>query len=146
MQCEMCGKNISGPSHRVIVEGTELNVCPGCAKYGHEVKPVRAYTPPSAPPGITIRTRSQSQSQPRSRQRRRPDMFDQMTDELVDDCGMVIRRAREARGMSQEDLARKIQEKASLLKKIERNDLTPDDSVRKKLERTLGISLTETIE
>ncbi len=73
-------------------------------------------------------------------------MFDQMTDELVDDCGMVIRRAREARGMSHEDLARKIQEKASLLKKIERNDLTPDDSVRKKLERTLGISLTETIE
>jgi putative transcription factor len=48
--------------------------------------------------------------------------------------------------MSQEELALAIKEKASLLKKLEREDLRPEDSVRKKLERVLGISLTETIE
>ncbi len=73
-------------------------------------------------------------------------MFDQMTDELLSDYGFAIRRAREARGMSQEELALAIKEKASLLKKLEREDLRPEDSVRKKLERVLGISLTETIE
>ena len=73
-------------------------------------------------------------------------MFDQMTDELLSDYGFAIRRAREARGMSQEELALAIKEKASLLKKLEREDLRPTDSVRKKLERVLGISLTETIE
>jgi len=73
-------------------------------------------------------------------------MFDQMTDELLSDYGFAIRRAREARGMSQEELAIAIKEKASLLKKLEREDLRPEDSVRKKLERTLGISLTETLE
>ena len=73
-------------------------------------------------------------------------MFDQMTDELLSDYGFAIRRAREARGMSQEELAIAIKEKASLLKKIEREDLRPTDSIRKKLERVLGISLTETIE
>jgi putative transcription factor len=73
-------------------------------------------------------------------------MFDQMTDELLSDYGSAIRRAREARGMSQEELALAIKEKASLLKKLEREDLRPTDGIRKKLERVLGISLNETIE
>jgi putative transcription factor len=131
----------------VILEGTELNVCDACAKYGHEVKQVPKATATGrvpagkvsagrVPAGITFRTGS----------RRRPDMFDQMTDELLSDYGFAIRRAREARGMSQEELALAIKEKASLLKKLEREDLRPEDSVRKKLERVLGISLTETIE
>jgi len=139
----MCGKSIHGTAHLVIVEGTELNVCDECARYGHEVKRVPKSTPTATTPpgrgggGISIRT------QPK---RRRPDMFDQMTDELVDDYGSVIRRAREKRGMSQEELALEIREKVSLLKKIEREDLVPEDSTRKKLERVLGIILTERIE
>jgi len=146
MQCEICGSNIRGKAHRVILEGTELNVCDACAKYGHEVKQVPKATAAATitgkspagrvPAGITFRTSS----------RRRPDMFDQMTDELLSDYGFAIRRAREARGMSQEELALAIKEKASLLKKLEREDLRPEDSVRKKLERVLGISLTETVE
>ncbi|MEA3281366.1 MAG: multiprotein bridging factor aMBF1 [Euryarchaeota archaeon] len=149
MQCEICGSNIRGKAHRVILEGTELNVCDACAKYGHEVKQVPKATAsgigtgrtPSGkvskvPAGITFRTKS----------RRRPDMFDQMTDELLSDYGFAIRRAREARGMSQEELALEIREKSSLIKKLEREDLRPEDSVRKKLERVLGISLTETTE
>jgi len=152
MQCEICGSNIRGKAHRVILEGTELNVCDACAKYGHEVKQVPKATAAGTgrvaagkmgkvpagrvPAGITFRTGS----------RRRPDMFDQMTDELLSDYGFAIRRAREARGMSQEELAREIKEKSSLIKKLEREDLRPEDSVRKKLERVLGISLTETIE
>ncbi|MBA1342207.1 MAG: hypothetical protein C5S52_01215 [ANME-2 cluster archaeon] len=152
MQCEICGSNIRGKAHRVILEGTELNVCDACAKYGHEVKQVPKATAAGTgkvaagkmgkvpagrvPAGITFRTGS----------RRRPDMFDQMTDELLSDYGFAIRRAREARGMSQEELALEIREKSSLIKKLEREDLRPEDSVRKKLERVLGISLTETIE
>ena len=151
MQCEICGSNIRGKAHRVILEGTELNVCDACAKYGHEVKQVPKATAAGTgrvpagkgkvptgrvPAGITFRTGS----------RRRPDMFDQMNDELLSDYGFAIRRAREARGMSQEELALAIKEKATLLKKLEREDLRPEDSVRKKLERVLGISLTETIE
>ncbi|MEA1966483.1 MAG: multiprotein bridging factor aMBF1 [Euryarchaeota archaeon] len=146
MQCEICGSNIRGKAHRVILEGTELNVCDACAKYGHEVKQVPKAAPTGigtgkapagrVPAGITFRTGS----------RRRPDMFDQMNDELLSDYGFAIRRAREARGMSQEELALEMREKSSLIKKIEREDLRPEDNVRKKLERVLGISLTETIE
>ena len=70
-------------------------------------------------------------------------MFDQMTDELIDGYGMAIRRARETSGMTHEDLALKIKEKSSLLKKIEREAIVPEDSVRGKLERALNITLTE---
>lgn len=140
MQCELCGTDIHGEPHRVIIEGTELSVCGSCARHGHEVKqiaPSVQQAPARVPtPGISFRAPP----------RRRPDMFDQMTDELVDDYGRVIRRAREASGMSHEDLALKIKEKASLLKKIEREAIVPEDKVRKKLERTLQITLTEELE
>ena len=144
MQCELCGTDIRGEPHKVIIEGTELSVCDGCAQYGHEVKQIPHPTPTPIPrmqsvgrsgpaPGITFRAPS----------RKRRDMFDQMTDELIDGYGMAIRRARETGGMTHEDLALKIKEKSSLLKKIEREAIVPEDSVRGKLERALNITLTE---
>jgi putative transcription factor len=136
MQCELCGTDIRGEPRKVIIEGTELSVCNGCAQYGHEVKQIprtQSAGMKGPAPGITFRAPS----------RRRPDMFDQMTDELVDDYGMVIRRAREASGMTHEDLALEIKEKSSLLKKIEREAIVPEDRVRGKLERALKITLTE---
>ncbi|HIE31936.1 MAG TPA: TIGR00270 family protein [Methanosarcinales archaeon] len=140
MQCELCGTNIRGEPRRAIIEGTELSVCSSCAQYGHEVKQISSSAHHASAkahlPGITFHAPS----------RRRPDMFDQMNYELIDDYGKVIRRAREASGMSHEDLALKIKEKASLLKKIEREAIVPEDKVREKLERTLRITLTEELE
>ena len=64
-------------------------------------------------------------------------------DELATDYDQRVRQARENRGQSQQDLAGDLNEKTSLIRKIERGDVLPSDSVRKKLERELGISLTE---
>jgi putative transcription factor len=69
-------------------------------------------------------------------------MFDDM-DELVADYDARIREAREARGLSQEDLAKSLNEKASLIRKLERGDMLPSDDVQRKLEGELGISLVE---
>jgi putative transcription factor len=69
-------------------------------------------------------------------------MFDDM-DEIATDYHERVRNARENRGQSQQDLAGELNEKTSLIRKIERGDVLPSDSVRKKLERELGISLTE---
>ncbi|ELZ85918.1 XRE family transcriptional regulator [Haloferax elongans ATCC BAA-1513] len=69
-------------------------------------------------------------------------MFDDM-DEIAADYDARIRDARESRGMSQEDLAQSLNEKASLIRKLERGDILPPDSVREKLERNLDISLVE---
>lgn len=69
-------------------------------------------------------------------------MFDDM-DELAQDYDDRIRDARENMDLSQEDLAKQLNEKASLIQKLERGDVLPSDEVQKKLERKLDISLSE---
>jgi TIGR00270 family protein len=69
-------------------------------------------------------------------------MFDDM-DEVATDYDQRIRQARESEELSQEDLANGLNEKASLIRKLERGDVLPSDGVKRKLERRLDISLTE---
>ena len=68
-------------------------------------------------------------------------MFDEM-DELVQDYDARIREAREDRGLSQEDLAKQLNEKASLIRKLEHGDILPSDDVQRKLERALDVDLS----
>ena len=69
-------------------------------------------------------------------------MFDDM-DEIAGDYDERIRTAREEEGLSQEELANELNEKASLIRKLERGDVLPSDDVRRKLEGRLDISLVE---
>ena len=64
-------------------------------------------------------------------------------DEVATDYDQRVREAREGRGLSQQDLASELNEKTSLIRKVERGDVLPSDALRKKLERDLDISLTE---
>ena len=57
--------------------------------------------------------------------------------------GRLIREARESLNLTSEELALRIKEKATLLKKIEREEIVPEDSTRVKLERELHIKLTD---
>ncbi|GGN23181.1 hypothetical protein GCM10009021_25970 [Halarchaeum nitratireducens] len=69
-------------------------------------------------------------------------MFDEMQ-ELASDYDDRIRNAREGAGYSQEEFASELNEKASLVRKLERGDILPSDDVREKLEKKLGVSLLE---
>jgi putative transcription factor len=68
-------------------------------------------------------------------------MFDEM-DEIAQDYDERIRTGREDSGLSQEDLAKKLNEKASLIRKLEHGDTLPSDEVQRKLEGELGIDLS----
>jgi putative transcription factor len=67
-------------------------------------------------------------------------MFDDMG-ELAQDYDEIVRQAREKKGLSQAELASELNEKASLIRKIERADTLPSDDVQTKLERNLDIDL-----
>jgi len=69
-------------------------------------------------------------------------MFDNM-DEIATDYDDRIRNARESRGLSQEELADQLNEKASLIRKLERGDTLPTDDIQRKLESELDITLVE---
>ena len=145
-QCEMCGEAVSSPK-TVKVEGAEIDVCTDCADFGTEVE-----TQSSSSTSTKYSTSSSSSSQSSgsaggstggsSGGRRRRDMFDQM-EELAGDYDERLRNAREQEGLSQEELADQLNEKASVVRKLERGDSLPSDDVREKLENHLGISLTE---
>jgi putative transcription factor len=137
MQCEICGAEIRGKPVCITIDNSELQVCQKCAPYG---KPVDKRTPVSRKVSPVVRTVIQAEKRPKK------DFFDILKDELLDNYVQIIRDAREAKGWSQEDLAENIKEKASLIKKIERSEIVPEDSVRKKLEHALNIKLTERVD
>jgi len=64
-------------------------------------------------------------------------------EELVTDLAQRVRRAREARGWKQADLGAKINERVSVIAKVEAGAMRPDDALARKLERALGVRLKE---
>lgn len=136
MRCEVCGRKIYGKSYKVIIEGAKLTVCGRCSKHGkivwQEKKPKLAMPRTKAPINRSpLRTKSE----------KAPQVTVESTLELIEDFDAKIRQAREKLGLSHEDLGTKINEKVSLLKKIETGKMTPDDQLATKLEHTLKIKL-----
>ena len=159
-QCEMCGTETSSP-RTVKIEGAELQVCDSCAGFGTEVRQQGStgasskYSTGGSESGSesgrsggatgsnggSAGGTSGSGGGGGSSGSRRPDPFDD--DTLAQDYDQRIREAREGTGLSQADFAQELNEKASLIRKLERGDMLPSDRVQKKLERRLDIDLTE---
>jgi len=134
MQCEICGIDIIGSPRRVVVEGTHLEVCAKCAQHGKTPDgwaPVSRKVSPVAPSLVVKRSKR--------------DYFSDMNEEIISDYSIVIRQARESKGWTIEELGLDMKEKASLIRKIERSEIIPEDSIRKKFEQALEIRLTEHI-
>ena len=64
----------------------------------------------------------------------------------VPDYDQIIRKAREKRGLSQKDFANKLNEKESIVQKMETKTFKPSIKMAEKLQRILGIKLIETVE
>ena len=65
--------------------------------------------------------------------------------ELVKGFGKLIREAREAAGLDHDELGRRINEKTSVLKKLEAQKMRPDNKLAGKLQYALKIKLLEPI-
>ena len=65
--------------------------------------------------------------------------------ELVKGFGKLIRNAREAAELDHEELGRRINEKTSVLKKLEAQKMRPDNKLAGKLQYALKIKLLEPI-
>lgn len=129
MICELCGRETDNFEY-VIVDGAVLTVCPSCAKFGRKVKGMKAR-------GINLSALSAGKG---GDELPEPDTI------LVEDYAERIRNARMKMGMTQEQLAKKLMEKESVIAKIERGDMRPSDKLARKLEKTLGIKLFERLD
>ena len=142
MQCEMCGEEIRGAPKLVRVEGAELSVCSKCEKFGTEVQQVRRTDIRASIKGPAAKAQP-GPAGGAAPVRHKRDMFDFIEGDIVDDYAARIRHAREEKGLSQKDLAMQLKEKEHLIRKIENSELIPEEDVRKKLEKALGIRLID---
>ncbi len=142
MRCEVCGRIIDGKPRSVIIEGARMMVCSDCARLGSP------YIEPERPSSILTSVHARSMVSAGKRRvppKRSINSYDEGLD-LVEGFGLKIRRAREAIGLSHEELGRRIGEKASVLSKVESEKIIPDRRLVAKLERFLKVKLLAPVE
>ena len=137
MRCEICGCEIRGKPRKAMVEGAVLLVCEECAMHSSQILPSSGRPKASRPPVSLPLPRERFP--PRRRFRPVGGVNEEYT--VVENYGQIIKRAREQRGWTQEDLAFKIGEKASFIGKLETEKVYPGFEVARKLEHVLGVKL-----
>ena len=131
-ECPICGSVIWGKGQKVLLEGAKITVCQVCAKHGKKV----SATQPSS--------KMKFQDEKR-RVKTKKGSFNRISDisdvELVSDYAKKIKSTRSARGLTQEKFAQKINEKPSLLRRIESGKAEPTIKLAKKIEKFYNIKL-----
>jgi putative transcription factor len=135
----LCGSDVPHTKN-VAIESTVLAVCSNCAKFGDEVT-TPVVRRGSMPPVIAQRLEA------RKRRLTPRDVYKETgEEELAEDFPLRIRRAREERGWKQADLGAKINEKVSVIAKLESGAISPGDALVRKIEHALGIKLKEKVQ
>jgi putative transcription factor len=116
----------------VLIDGTVFNVCNLCSRRG------KPYVPSAGPKSKTINKPILKKTGATIK----------MTDDTIlsPEFAKLIREARMKKRLTHEQLGIQMNEKATLLRKLETGSLKPDEMLAKKLERFLGIKLYVSIE
>ncbi len=125
-RCEICGNIIRGSADAIQIDGGLFRVCSLCSKLGKSVKI------PQKPPSPRLMI---SKSEPINRTYKENEV------ELRRDFNKAIKSAREKKGISQEEMGKRINEKISVIRHLETGTLKPTDILSRKIERFLTIHL-----
>lgn len=124
--CDICGR--TPVRAQILLEGAKLMACSSCARGGKIL-----YRLHEDEEGPIVQT--QSVSTPG---------FD-AGEEIIEDCGKIIRAARDRMGLPLSVIAERISERESYLASIENGHVHPSLEVAKKLEKELKVKLIEKI-
>jgi len=142
MICEMCGQDVESLT-RVRVEGSVLLLCPNCQKFGKSLDPPPTImaTPLASPAGRGA-TANPVRALPRARNLEERDLYKELPEmELAEDWAKRVRVAREKLTWSPEELGKRLNEKKSLVLKMESGHFRPPDQTIRKIEQLLKIRL-----
>jgi len=140
----MCGKEVP-ITKPMLVEGSKLNLCPNCARFGDEYKAANASSTSPGGGAPVPKTVIEDRLQRRERRMQTRDIYSASSRELIDNYGEAVRSAREAKGLDLEEFSKSIFERKGTIARIEANDLVPDDKLIAKLEKALDICLKEEV-
>nr|AQS31562.1 hypothetical protein [uncultured archaeon] len=116
----MCGK--STQLFRAEIESVEMQVCSSCAKFGQVKHGHSSFSSSRFPPKKIIRPIE-------------PEV------KLVSNFSQLLKTARDKRKMTQEEFAKFLQEKESMLAKWEIGEAQPNISTAEKIGRILGLNV-----
>lgn len=145
MNCEVCGRETHS-TQEVLLEGATLHVCSRCAALGQPIRKTKSSGPSPLPSVTASSTQRRSRPPPsphRFTRQRRPKR------ELVpvENFSQLIRAARTERGMSQQDVAQRINERSSVIGKLESGKMSVCTiKLARKLERLFKLVLLEVAE
>ena len=135
MRCEVCGHKIHTEPITAIIEGARLTVCIECSKHGKIVHQDEIALPKQT-------TTAKKPQAPIKIVQKKPIVANvQITQELTEDYPNKIRVAREKLVLTHEELGKKINEKASVLRNLEVGKMAPNNQLASKLEHMLKIKL-----
>jgi len=138
--CEICGIQILEKADRVYVEGNLLTVCKSCSKRGKPSSHQQNIQKTGNPSSYQQNIQKIGFPRPKKIVKTEKITFDD-TRILVSNLSEVLRKSRMSRGLTHEQLGLSLNERASLLRKIESGSIKPDEELTKKLERFFRISL-----
>ena len=120
--CELCGNKPA--RFDTEIEGTRMNVCEDCARFG--------------------KVKGSSNVKIIIEDRKRPEIKE-LTYIFLPDFGNTVKQARERLGLKQDEMAKKLNERESLLHQIESGHFTPNIDLARKLERMFHIKIFEEV-
>lgn len=123
--CELCGREEDLVD--AIVEGVMMRVCLNCSNHGNVITVNQ--------PVVDKRIKMIEE-----------DRRAGFVEVIVRDFAQRIKKARERKDLKQEDLAKAIAEKESVIHQLESGRLKPNFKLAKKLEIFLGIDIIEKVE
>ena len=121
--CDLCGKR--DELVNAYIEGTLLSVCGNCSKFGKVIPQNKKKE------DVKIKKVKRTEGP---------------VENIVGDCASLIKNAREKRNLKQEDVAKAINEKLSLIQKIESGGIKPSIELATKIGKFFDIRLVEITE
>ena len=121
----MCGSEEQ--LFKAKIEGTEMNVCSECSKFGEIITIVKEE---HKKPKKEVKP-AQVEKEP------------EVVETIVSDFAEKLRKKREELGLDQENFAKKLNQKKSIVHKMENGEIVPSIDLAKKIEKLLGVKLIE---
>ncbi|MFW9970411.1 MAG: multiprotein bridging factor aMBF1 [Candidatus Odinarchaeota archaeon] len=131
-ECPVCGSIIWGKGEKVLLEGAKITVCHNCAQHGKKID-----KPPTKIPS------NKSYSNDKKLSSKKKSLRNEFIDdfEIIPDYSIKIRNKRNSLGLNQDQFAQKLNEKPSLLRRIEAGKTEPDIKLAKKIEEIYNIKI-----
>jgi putative transcription factor len=130
-RCPICG-GIIWKGNRVLIEGTKLTVCDSCAQHGKKIEIKSGFSHSKQKDSFNIKSVKKVYVKKR-------DYIENI--EIVPDYAKRIRNIRTLNRLNQDQFAGKLNEKPSLIRRIESGKVEPTIKLAKKIEKIYNITL-----